>query len=167
MNARRHPCPVNNGPHTAPMASPNPNPTYVMHCWIENARPRQFVADDLAGHGGERSQRVYRVVVAEQKQWFGSAITGKVNLQVIAKFLRRVKPRFASEQGKFPGDGLGDPIDGRFVVAGRFHFDQLADGCDDPIAAVVEVCKTALRFGAGRSGSFSGKRIHGRVFLVD
>jgi hypothetical protein len=57
----------------------------------------------------------------------------------------------AAELGKFLRDGLREAVRGGFVVAGRFDFDQLADGRDDRIAAVAEVSKTTLRFGARES----------------
>jgi hypothetical protein len=45
----------------------------------------------------------------------------------------------AAKLGKFLRDGLGDAIYGAFVVAGRFDFDQFADGRDDRITPLVEV----------------------------
>ena len=45
-------------------------------------------------------------------------------------------------------DGLRNFVHGGFVVAGRLDFDQLADGRDNLVAALVEIGKTTLRFDA-------------------
>jgi hypothetical protein len=45
----------------------------------------------------------------------------------------------AAELGKLLRDGLRHAIYGGFVVAGRFDFDQFADGRDDRIAPLIEV----------------------------
>ena len=58
-----------------------------------------------------------------------------------------MKAHFAAQPRELLRDRLRNPVDGRFVVAGRFDFDQLADGRDDLVAALAEIGKTTLRFG--------------------
>jgi len=77
---------------------------------------------------------------------------------MIAKVVRLVDANIdlAAELRKFLRDGLGEAVGGGFVVAGRFDFDQLADGRDDRVAALFEIFKAeirqaTLRFGARES----------------
>ena len=112
---------------------------------IEDAGAGQFVAVGTARHGGERAQRVDRVVVTEQQDRL-TRLAGEVRLQVIAEVFCLVNPDLAAELGKFLGNRLGDAVDSGLVVAGRFDFDQLADGRYDFVAALVEIGKATLHF---------------------
>ena len=92
--------------------------------------------------------------MAEQQHWLRWRLAHRlsrkveVDLQVIAGVVRWVGSRFAAELGKFMRDDFRNAIHGGFVVAGRFDFDQFADGRDNLVAALVEIGKTALRFRA-------------------
>src|ERR1039458_4513605 len=103
--------------------------------------------------------------MAEQQHSLGSGLASEaeVDLQVIAKIFRwmdaYVDLDLAAELGKFMRDGLRNAVHGGFVVAGRFDFNQLTDGRDNLIAALVEIGKTTLRFGAGMHRCLSGSRI--------
>src|ERR1700687_13758 len=127
---------------------------------VEDAGSSQLVAHGAAWHSGERAQRIDGVVMAEQQHRLRSGLAGKIHLQVIAKVFRWMNASFTAELGEFLRDGLRDAVHGGFVVAGRFDFNQLTDGRDDLVAALVEVGKTTLRFGARARGGFSGNRIH-------
>ncbi len=126
---------------------------------IEDAGSSQPVVHCAAGHGGERAQRIDGVVVAEQQHRL-RGFAGEVHLQVIAKVFRGMDVHFTAEPGKFMRDGVRNFVHRGFVVAGRFDFDQFADGRDNLVAALAEISKTALRFGAGMRWRSSGNRIH-------
>jgi hypothetical protein len=56
---------------------------------VEDAGAGQFVTHDLAGHGGERAERVDGVVMAQQQHGPGGGLAGKIYLQVIAEVVAR------------------------------------------------------------------------------
>jgi len=83
--------------------------------------------------------------MSEQQDGLGR-LASEVDLQVIAELFGVVKPDFAAKLGELLGDDLGEAVGGRLVVAGRFDFDQFADGGDYGVTPLVEVGKTLLRF---------------------
>src|SRR2546430_17251052 len=85
---------------------------------VEDGGSSQLVVPDAAGHGGERSQRIDRVVVAEQQYRLRGGLAHrlswrvKVDLQVIAEVFRWMDSRLAAELGKFMRDGLRNAVHG-------------------------------------------------------
>ena len=57
---------------------------------------------------------------------------------MITKRRSPVDPDSAAEAGKFVRDMPAKAIDGRLVVAGRFDFDESADGIDQKVAFLFE-----------------------------
>jgi hypothetical protein len=114
---------------------------------IEDTGSGQPVVHRAAGHGSQRAQWIDGIVVAEQQHRLRGFAT-EVDLQVTAEILCAVEVYFPAEPGKFMRDGLRNFVHGGFVVARRFDCDQLADGRDNLVAALVEIGKTTLRFDA-------------------
>ena len=73
---------------------------------------------------------------------------------------RAVETNLAAEAREFLRDGLGDAVDRGFAVAGRFNFDEVADGRDDGIASLCEIREAALRFACGLGEYFFGYGVH-------
>jgi hypothetical protein len=84
----------------------------------------------------------------------------EIHLEMIAEFLGSMKTDFTTESGKFLGDSSSDAIDSRFVIAGRFDLDEAANGRDNVVAALAEICETTLRFDVRRDGLPSKSGIH-------
>jgi len=59
-------------------------------------------------------------------------------LQVVAKILSAMKLGVTSQRFEAPRQELAQTVDGLLVVAGRFDFDQLANGFGDGVFSVSE-----------------------------
>jgi hypothetical protein len=111
---------------------------------IEHAGASKFVVHNPAWHIRQRAQWVYGVVVAKQQNRLTAGFSGEINLKVIAEIVGAVNSGLAPHGSKPFGDGFRDSIYGRFIVTGRFDFDQLADGRDNPVAPSLKVGKPRL-----------------------
>jgi len=98
--------------------------------------------------------------MAQQQNGLGRVAT-EIDLQVAAKLLLPVETDLSAKLRKLLRDSFGHAIDGGFVVAGRFDFNQIADGRNHRFSAFAEIGETALRFGRGMRGPFFGNRLHG------
>jgi len=71
--------------------------------------------------------------MSKQQDWLAALHAGEIHLQVITEFLGTVEFAVSSQCLKSTSQELAKPIDGRFVIAWRFGFDQLPYCIDDLI----------------------------------
>lgn len=111
---------------------------------IERTGTSKAVIGDGAGHGFESAHGIDGVVMAEEENGFAAGLAFEVDLEVIAEVGDAVEFGMSGECFEASGKHGGDLVARRLVVAGRFQFDQLANGIDDGIAAGLEILETAL-----------------------
>ena len=119
---------------------------------IERARSRETSVCYAAGHRGERAHGIYRVDVSQEKDRLAFAAPREVHLQVVAEVRDAMKFCVAADLLEASGQKSAQLIHRRFVVAGGFDLDQLADGFSDGIFSLGEVKQSVGGFGGDRLG---------------
>src|SRR4029077_14720990 len=71
---------------------------------VENAGALQAAIFYAAGHGGERSQRIDRVEVAEEEDGLGVCGAGEIDLEVVAEFFGAMEMGTSAKQREFLGE---------------------------------------------------------------
>ena len=127
---------------------------------VEHAGAVQAAVGDVAGHGGERAQRIDGVEVAEQQDGLGFFASGEIDLQVVAEVFGAVHARASAEGLESSGEkapmrsaagllSLGDSIstNSRMVRDERscsgFEIAQALA----PVAGSDGLVRSMLRFG--------------------
>src|SRR5581483_10107227 len=105
---------------------------------VEASRAPGAAVGNTERHGVQGAERVDGIQMTEQHDGLGRTFAGKINLQMIAKFCGLMKLRMSAETFEATGQERTQAIDGLLVIAGRFDFDQLANGLDHLLAALFE-----------------------------
>src|SRR5271166_288336 len=128
---------------------------------IENARTEQSAIFNFAWHIHQSAQRIDRVIVAQQQDWFAlgrrKAIAVEVDLQTVAEIGTAMEASSSAEGFELLRQNGGNSVDRWLVVAGRFDFYQRPDGLDNLVLTLFEVAQPVRPYAGrdnGRSCSF-------------
>ena len=108
---------------------------------------------DVAGHGGESAERIDGVEVAEQQNGLELFAAGEIDLEAVGVVVGVVDAGVSADGFEASGEEGAHAVGGGLVVAGRFDFDELADGLDDLFLARFEVAQALGPDGIGLKGS--------------
>ena len=99
----------------------------------------EAIARLVAGHVGESPLRIDGIEMAEEEDGFGFVAPGEIDLDVVTVIFGAMDggvPACCFEAG---GEQGAHAVGGEFVVAGRFDFDEFADGLDEGREARFEI----------------------------
>ena len=85
---------------------------------IERARPPDAAIGGAARHGGQRSQGIHGVEMAQQQDGLATAPAGKVHLQMVAEILDPMEFCMAADFLEAAGQERSQLVHGLLVVAG-------------------------------------------------
>jgi hypothetical protein len=109
---------------------------------IEDARAAEPAVIDLARHSRKRCQWINSVEVAQKQDGLGVCGSGEIDLEVVSEIFGAMQLRVATDEGKLLRDKSAHAVGGGFVVAGRFDFDEFANGLKECVLAGLEVVET-------------------------
>ena len=111
--------------------------------------PCSLAVGDVAGHVGQRAQRIDGVEVAEQENGLGLVAPGEIDLQAVGVVFGAMDTSASAYGFEAAGEEGAHAVGGGLVVAGRFDLDEFADGLDDLLLAGFKVAEA---FGPDRVG---------------
>jgi hypothetical protein len=97
---------------------------------------------DAQGHGGKRSQGIDRIEVAEMEDGLDVCRAGEIDLKVVAEFFPAMEMGTSAQQREPLSEMGTHAVGGGFVVAGRFDFNEFANGLEEFVLAGFEVLET-------------------------
>ena len=111
----------------------------------------EFVADLLAGHGGEGAERPDGVQVAEEKDGFASGAGGaEAELEDISEVFLFVSFDASAELASPAFDEGSGGVEGGFVLAGGLLLDKGMEVGLDPVGMGLNLCEDCLGLHGGR-----------------